>query len=51
LEWWNVGIMGSGIMQYWVNGKIFVDDKIKNNKYPFKKQPSNLPIFHIQGRR
>jgi hypothetical protein len=45
LEWWNAGIMGSGIMQYWVNGKIFVDDKIKNSKYPFKNQPSNLPIF------
>jgi hypothetical protein len=27
LEQWNAGIMGSGIMQYWVNGKIFVDDK------------------------
>jgi hypothetical protein len=21
LEWWIAGIMGSGIMQYWVNGK------------------------------
>jgi hypothetical protein len=30
LEWWNAGIMGSGIMQYWVNGGICVDDKIKN---------------------
>jgi hypothetical protein len=51
LEWWNAGIMGSGIMQYWVNGKIFVDDKIKNSKYPFKNQPSNIPILHIQGKR
>jgi hypothetical protein len=30
VECWNNGIMGSGIMQYWVNGKICVDDKIKN---------------------
>jgi len=22
LEWWNAGIMGLRIMQYWVNGKI-----------------------------
>jgi len=30
LECWNIGIMGSGIMQFWVNGKICVEDKIKN---------------------
>jgi hypothetical protein len=30
LECWNNGIMGSGIMRCWVNGKICVDDKIKN---------------------
>jgi hypothetical protein len=30
LEWWNIGLMGSGIMQFWVNGKNCVDDKIKN---------------------
>jgi len=38
--------MGSGIMQYWVNGKICVDDKIKNGKYPFINQPSSIPLFH-----
>jgi hypothetical protein len=43
LEWWNAGIMGSGIMQYWDNGKICVDDKIKTGGYPFK---TNLPLFH-----
>jgi len=32
-------------MQYWVNDKICVDDKIKNSKYPFKNQPSSLPTF------
>jgi hypothetical protein len=46
LEWWNTGIMGSGIMQYWVNGKICVDDKIKNGKYPFINQPSSIPLCH-----
>ncbi|RZB38182.1 MAG: general secretion pathway protein A [Desulfobacteraceae bacterium Eth-SRB2] len=30
VECWNIGIMGSGIIQYWVNGKICVEDKIKN---------------------
>ncbi|PLX52561.1 MAG: hypothetical protein C0611_07840 [Desulfobacteraceae bacterium] len=30
LECWNNGIMGSGIMQFGVNGKICVEDKIKN---------------------
>ncbi len=30
-------------MQCWVNGKICVDDKIKNGLYRFKK---NLPVFH-----
>jgi hypothetical protein len=43
LEWWNVGIMGSGIMQYWVNGKICVDDKIKMANILLK---TNLPVFH-----
>jgi hypothetical protein len=30
LECWNSGIMGSGIMQCWVDGKNCVDDKTKN---------------------
>jgi len=29
MEWWNNGTMGFGIMQCWVNGKIYVEDKIK----------------------
>jgi len=37
--------MGSGIMQYWVNGKICVDDKIKNGEYPFKNQSSSIPYL------
>jgi hypothetical protein len=28
MECWNSGIMGSGIMQCWVDGKIWVYDKI-----------------------
>jgi len=35
--------MGSGIMQYWVNGKICVDDKIKMANILLK---TNLPAFH-----
>jgi hypothetical protein len=27
-------------------GKIWVDDKIKNGQYPFKNQPSSIPLFH-----
>jgi len=30
LECWNNGIMGSGLMQYWINGKICDANKIKN---------------------
>jgi hypothetical protein len=43
MECWNNGIMGSGIMQYWVNGKICVHDRIKTGEYPSK---TNLPAFH-----
>jgi hypothetical protein len=28
LESWNVGKMGFGILRYWVNGKIHLDDLI-----------------------
>jgi hypothetical protein len=46
VECWNNGIMGFGIMKYWVNGKKCVDDKIKKAEYPCKDQPSSIPIFH-----
>jgi len=49
MECWINGIMGSGKMQYWVNGKMCVDDKIKTGEYPFKNQPSTIPLFHIRG--
>jgi hypothetical protein len=29
LECWNIGKMGLGILKYWVNGKIRLDDKFK----------------------
>jgi hypothetical protein len=28
LECWNIGKMGLGILQYWVNGKIRLDDNV-----------------------
>jgi hypothetical protein len=51
LECWNNGIEGSGTMQYWVNGKIFVDDKNKMAKVLLKPtfQYSNIPLFHRNG--
>jgi hypothetical protein len=51
MEYWNNGIMDSGIMQYCFIGKIFVNEKIKNGEYPFKNQPSSIPLFHIRGKR
>jgi hypothetical protein len=51
LECWNNGIMGSGIRQCWVNGKLCADDKIKSGQYPFKNQSSTIPLFHIRGKR
>jgi hypothetical protein len=49
MECWNIGIMGFEIMQYWVNGKICVEDKIKNGDHPFKNQPSSIPLFHYSN--
>jgi hypothetical protein len=46
LECWNSGMMGYGIMQCWVDGKICVDGKIKNGYLPFKNQHSRIPPFH-----
>jgi hypothetical protein len=31
MEYWNIGIMSSGIMQFWVNNKICFEDKIRND--------------------
>jgi hypothetical protein len=43
MEYWNNEIMGSGIMQCWVDDKICIDDKIKMDNYLLK---TNIPIFH-----
>jgi hypothetical protein len=47
LEWWNIGKMGLGILQYWVNGEIGLDLKVGIDK--FLKNPlfhrSTIPLF------
>jgi len=40
---WNDGIMGSEIMQCWMNGKFVLALKLEMNKILLK---SNLPVFH-----
>jgi len=48
LEQWNIGIMGSGVMQCWINGPVTggSDDKIKMANILLKNQYSIIPIFH-----
>jgi len=43
MERWNSGLMGSGIMQCWINGKIRIHDKIKKANILLK---TNIPSFH-----
>jgi hypothetical protein len=45
LEFWNIGIMGSGIMQYCINGPATggIDDKTKMVNILLK---TNIPSFH-----
>ena len=45
LEQWNSGVMGSGTMQYWINGPATggIDDKIKMAIILLK---TNIPAFH-----
>ena len=45
MECWNMGIMGSGIMQCWINGPATdgIDDKIKMANILLK---TNIPPFH-----
>jgi len=49
MKYWNNGLMGFGIMQYWVNGKICFGDKTKNGEYPFRNQYFSIPLFHIRA--
>jgi hypothetical protein len=46
LECWSTGIMGLGLLQYWVNGKIFHDDKFKIDDILMKTHSSIIPRFH-----
>jgi hypothetical protein len=46
LELWNDGIMGSGIMKVGVDGKFCAENKSTIGSYPFKNQPSSIPLFH-----
>jgi hypothetical protein len=46
MECWNIGKVGLGILQYWVNSKIQLYDKVKNGKYPLKTHFSIVPLFH-----
>jgi len=45
MEQWNSGVMGSGIMQFWINGPATggIDDKIKMAVILLK---TNIPAFH-----
>ena len=47
MEYWNSGIMGFGIMQYWFDDKICVGDIIKNGYLPFDPPwRTILPALH-----
>jgi hypothetical protein len=45
MEYWKSGIMGSGIMQCWINGPAAdrIDDK---NKMGYILLKTNIPAFH-----
>jgi hypothetical protein len=43
MEYWNIGKMGLGKLQYWVNGKLRLDAKVLNGLYPLKPI---IPSFH-----
>jgi len=45
MEQWNSGIMGSGMVQCWINGRATsgIDDKIKMVNILLK---TNIPSFH-----
>jgi hypothetical protein len=45
MEQWNIGMMGSGIMQCWINGPAIggIGEKIKMDSILLK---INIPTFH-----
>jgi hypothetical protein len=57
MEYWKSGILGSGIMQCWINGPPTdgIDDKIKMAYILLKTnipafQHSSIPLFHFRGK-
>jgi len=54
MEYWNTGIMGSGKMEIWSNGKTVLDiefNNVKRKKFLLRINPAregilNIPIFH-----
>jgi hypothetical protein len=65
MEQWNGGVMGSGIMQCWINGPATggIDDKIKmaiillktniptfSPRRRLYEPEANIPLFHFRGR-
>jgi len=48
MEQWNIGMMGSGIMQCWINGPAIggIGEKIKMASIHLK---TNIPLFHFRA--
>jgi hypothetical protein len=49
MEYWNSGIMGSGVMQYWINGPATngIDDEIKiASILLIRLRWTSVPTFH-----
>jgi hypothetical protein len=54
LERWNIGRMGFGILECWVNGPPKSERKIIIEQHPLKSplfHPSSIPIFHDYGKK
>jgi len=47
LEYWNSGLMGSGIMQCWINGPATggIDDKVNMVNILLTTNISTIPVF------
>ena len=53
MEQWNSGVMGSGIMQCWINGPATgeIDDKIKMAIILLiRLRRTTIPLFHFWGK-
>jgi hypothetical protein len=52
MEYWKSGIMGSGIMQCWINGPAAdrIDDKNKMGYILLiRLRRTSIPLFHFRG--